>query len=232
MCEAPVGENFPPAIPCPLPLWLRDHYLVSGANSKCPPPVGRPPPYWIRNKPHSPLPVQVLNVNVPNSDPAKGPGPSSFAITCPGIINYVGEHHAVHRASYSESYTCLPSPPQHMCVFLIVCCLCTGDTLVQKDPGSNVFYLSGQPAYANIPGSDCVAGACVRMPQATAMLCSCNLPLRAYDSGAVWHGIIAVTPLTVRLPHLPVPEGAITLTNAPLSNQTPDSPAGAPHAAV
>ena len=35
---------------------------------------------------------QVLNVNVPNSDPDKGPGPSSFAITCPGIINYVGRY--------------------------------------------------------------------------------------------------------------------------------------------
>ena len=35
---------------------------------------------------------QVLNVNVPNSDPDKGPGPSSFAITCPGIINYIGRY--------------------------------------------------------------------------------------------------------------------------------------------
>ena len=42
----------------------------------------------------------------------------------------------------------------------------------------------------------------------------------------VWHGIIAVTPLTVRLPSMPVPEDAITLTNAPLGNQTPDPSPG------
>ncbi len=84
--------------------------------------MGRPPPLLDLRLTRSPLSVQVLNVNVPNSDPAKGPGPSSFAITCPGIINYVGEHRAVHRASYSEPYTCLPSPPQHMYVLLVACC--------------------------------------------------------------------------------------------------------------
>ncbi len=65
--------------------------------------------------------VQVFNVNVPNSDPSRSVGPVTYAVTTPGIINYIG------------------------------------DTVTQKDVGSNIYYLAGEPAYAGIAGSDCVA---------------------------------------------------------------------------
>jgi hypothetical protein len=92
-------------------------------------PSASPTPTRLPALPTPPPPCpsrQVFNVNVPNSDPAAGPGPSHYAVTTLGVVNYVG------------------------------------DTLMQKDPGSNVYYLSGQPAYADIAGSDCVAGAGVR----------------------------------------------------------------------
>jgi len=59
---------------------------------------------------------QVFNVNVPNSAEPERPAPKSFAVTTPGVINYVG------------------------------------DTLVQKQKGSNVYYLSGGVA------ADCRCG--------------------------------------------------------------------------